>query len=64
MDTEKQIQRLERQIAIKKIARQYNVSDRYVRYIIDGDRQPNKKSGNTKNGMILFRIKITLLTLF
>lgn len=45
MDTEKQIQRLERQIAIKKIARQYNVSDRYVRYIIDGDRQPNKKSG-------------------
>ncbi len=45
MDTQKQIENLERRIAIKKIARQYNVSERYVRYIKDGDRQPNKKSG-------------------
>lgn len=45
MDAENQIKSLERQIAIKKIARQYNVTDHYVRSIIRGDRNPNKKSG-------------------
>lgn len=45
MDVENQIKSLERQIAIKKIARQYNVTDHYVRSIIRGDRNPNKKSG-------------------
>lgn len=45
MDTEKQIKRLERQIAIKNIAQQYNVSERYVRYITSGERQPNRKKG-------------------
>lgn len=45
MDTQKQIENLERRLVIKKIASQYNVSERYVRYIKAGDRQPNKKSG-------------------
>ena len=45
MNVEKQIKSLERQIEIKKIARQFNVTDTYVRSIIRGDRKPNKKSG-------------------
>lgn len=45
METENAIKNLERQIAIKKIARQYNVTETYVRYIIRGVRNPKTKSG-------------------
>ena len=45
MDVENQIKSLERKIAIKKIARQYNVTDHYVRSIMNGNRKPTKKNG-------------------
>lgn len=45
MEQQKQIEKLERRIQALKIARQYNVSDIYVRSIMNGNRKPTKKSG-------------------
>ncbi len=39
------IEKLEKRIEARKIARQYGVSDIYVRSIINGNRKPNKKQG-------------------
>ncbi len=45
MGQQNKIERLEKRIEVLKIARKYNVSDIYVRSIINGNRQPNSKKG-------------------
>lgn len=45
MEQGNQIEKLERRIQVIKIARKYNVSDVYVRSIMNGNRKPNKKNG-------------------